>query len=147
MTHRWLRGLAYAGLLGCQLMFGCKVYNPDLLTDEQAGSGGRAGTQAGSGGEPPEPCVPSAEICNDKDDDCNGVVDDAEPASKDCSERYHANVMCRRGGVCLFVPQMSTCYAGYYHCDGLPETGCESTTPCIEPDAGLLDDAGSDDAG
>lgn len=147
MTPRWLRSLACIGLLGWQLAYGCTVYNPDLVEEMQGGSGGHAGNKAGSGGEPPEPCVPSAEICNDKDDDCNGVVDDMQPASLDCSERYHANVTCGRGGFCLFVPSSSTCYPGWYHCDGLPETGCETMTPCIQPDAGPQDDGGSDDAG
>jgi hypothetical protein len=150
MSKRWLRSLACMGLLGCQLSLGCKVYDEGLLDASSAGgNGGKGGGGAGSAGKPPTPCVPTDEVCNDKDDDCNGTVDDEQPASEDCSRRYHAKVTCGRGGVCLFVAAMPMCDPGYYHCDGLPETGCESTVPCICstcPDAST-DDAGADDAG
>jgi hypothetical protein len=152
MSKRWLRSLVCMGLLGCQLSLGCDVYDGGLLETPGAGSGGKSGSGgAGTAGKPPPPCVPTDEICNDKDDDCNGTVDDEVAASADCSRRYHAKVACGRGGFCLFMPMNPMCDPGYYHCDGLPETGCESTTPCIcmncAGDGGVTDDAGAGDAG
>jgi hypothetical protein len=138
------------GLLGCQLFFGCKVYEEELLPTPASGTGGKGGGSAGSGGAPPDSCVASEEICNGVDDDCNGTVDDEGLAEADCSRRYHAKVECGRGGFCLFVPANPMCDPGYYHCDGLPETGCESTTPCVCSNCGdgaEPDDAGADDAG
>jgi len=145
MAEPWLRRLACTGLLVVHLT-GCKVYDAQLLDRGSAGRGG-GGVDAGAAGEQAEACVPAAETCNAADDDCNGIVDDQPLASEDCSRRYHASVNCGRGGVCLFVPAKTQCDPGYYHCDGLPETGCESTTPCCEmcSDAGL--DSGADDAG
>ncbi|HKP62441.1 MAG TPA: hypothetical protein VJV78_37160 [Polyangiales bacterium] len=133
------------GLLS--LLVGCDPYDAGKIEDAGSGGGGggKGGGGAGSAGKPPTPCVPSEEICNDKDDDCNGTVDDEVPASEDCSRRYHAKVACGRGGFCLFVPANPMCDPGYYHCDGLPETGCESTTPCAC--MGCAGDGGSEDAG
>jgi hypothetical protein len=149
MTKRWLRVLATMGLLACQVA-ACKVYDPKMLDSMDGGRGGRGGGTAGQAGDAsmPEVCVPIAETCNDKDDDCDGVVDNGT-AGDDCSARYHASsIPCNRGGLCLFIPSRVTCYPGWYHCDGLPETGCESNTPCcVECDAGSGDDAGSDDGG
>ena len=151
MSKLWLRSFACMGLLGCHLLLGCKVYEEGLLSPPAGGAGGKAGGSAGSGGKPPMPCVPTEEICNNEDDDCNGTVDDEVPASADCSRRYHAKVACGRGGFCLFVPANPMCDPGYYHCDGLPETGCESTIPCIcmncTGDGAVPDDGGADDAG
>jgi hypothetical protein len=136
-------------MLACMSLAGCKVYD-DKLLDARAGTGGSteagvAGNGDGDGGT--DACVASAEICNDRDDDCNGVVDDDDPTNEDCSTRYHANVTCGRG-VCLFVAANPMCYPGWFHCDGLPETGCEANEPCC-PGSGCEDDAGmpDDDAG
>jgi hypothetical protein len=140
--------LACTGLLGVPAS-GCDVYDPDKLDPVTSGRGGNTAGRSGAGGTEPEPCVPSDEICNDKDDDCNGTIDDQEAASRDCSVRYHAKVECGRSGLCVFVPSSPMCDPGYYHCDGLPQNGCESTTPCCTncpPDAGA-DDAGEDDSG
>ena len=149
MITRWLRMLACTGLLGC-LCAGCKVYDGDLLV---GGAGGRGGGNAGRGGnagDSPDACVATDETCNDIDDDCNGVVDDPELTNAWCSERYHANVECGRGGFCLFVPSNPMCYEGWYHCDGMPQNGCETQTPCVcsscPPDGGS-DDAGAEDSG
>jgi hypothetical protein len=148
MTKRWLRVLACLGLLGFPVA-ACKVYEPDLIQPMTSGHGGQdGGGVAGQAGDSmPDTCVPSAETCNNIDDDCNGIVDDEQPATADCSARYHASVPCNRDGLCLFIPSRTKCDSGWYHCDGLPETGCETTIPCcMDCDAGS-DDGGSDDSG
>jgi hypothetical protein len=143
MITRWLRMLAYTGLLGC-LCVGCKVYDDALLAGGAGGNGGNDAGRSGMAGDAPEPCAASEEVCNDVDDDCNGVVDDEAQASADCSQRYHARVECGRGGFCLFVPSNPMCDPGWHHCDGMPQTGCESPTPCV---CTTCDDAGADDGG
>lgn len=148
MTKSWLRVLASVGLLAGQLA--CEVYDPAMLDGKPtAGHGGNAGGSAGNAGNaPPVPCVATEERCNDKDDDCDGIVDNAVLAGADCSRRYHAAIPCNRGGLCLFIPSRVTCDPGWYHCDGLPENGCEANKPCcVECDAGSGDDSGSDDGG
>lgn len=148
MTRRWLRVLAYTGLLAS--LAACTVYDPDMLTPATSGRGGHGGGAAGDAGDAsmPEACVPQSETCNDKDDDCDGIVDNEGPAGDECSRRYHAKIPCNRGGLCLFIPSRVTCDVGWYHCDGLPENGCESEKPCcVDCDAGSGDDGGSDDAG
>jgi hypothetical protein len=129
MIKRRLRVLATVGLLACQVS-ACNVYDPKML--EPGGRGGHGGGAAGQAGDAsmPEACVPSMDVCNDKDDDCDGIVDNEGSAADDCSSRYHASIPCNGGGLCLFVPSRVTCYPGWYHCDGLPENGCESTKPC-----------------
>lgn len=136
MTRRWVWRLV------CLVLAGCHVYDDSLLDAGRAGAGGsEAGASGADGGDA---CVPSTELCNDRDDDCNGVVDDELAANADCSMRYHATVTCGRSGVCLFIANDPKCDPGYYHCDGLPETGCESDKPCCSPtcdeDAGSTDD-------
>lgn len=151
MTQRWLCVLAGLGLLAglpC-----CKVYDPSML-EPAPPSAGRSGGGGGVAGESApdaavESCVPAQEVCNDVDDDCDGMIDEAAAANEDCSSRYHASITCNRG-LCLFIPSRAVCYPGWYHCDGLPENGCESVTPCLcaTCDAGTDDDGGSgDDAG
>lgn len=148
MKTRWLRTLACLGLLGGSAL-GCKVYEKPSGDASSGGGGGNTAGMSGSGGGTPQPCVPSTEVCNARDDDCNDVVDDEEPASEDCSERYHANVTCGRGGFCLFFSSNPMCHPGWYHCDGMPQTGCESNVPCCPTcvDAGPDDESGADDAG
>lgn len=148
MIKRWIRVLATMGVLACQVS-ACKVYDPEMLEPAGGGRGGHSGGTAGEAGDAsmPEACVPDAETCNGRDDDCDGVVDNEDIAGEDCSSRYHATIACNRG-LCLFVPSRVTCDPGWYHCDGLPDNGCESTNPCcVDCDAGSGDDAGSDDAG
>ncbi|MBK9035117.1 MAG: hypothetical protein IPL61_28280 [Myxococcales bacterium] len=56
----------------------------------------------------PVPCVPSAEVCNGRDDDCNGIADDipaescAAPARGDCAAGH---VVCN-GSVRACVPAL-----------------------------------------
>lgn len=151
MTKRGLLVLVSMGLVACQVT-ACSVYDGDLLTPMSAGKGGkggggagRAGNAGGSAGDGPEACVAAAETCNDVDDDCDGTRDNTEAANADCSVRYHAKVTCSRG-FCLFIPATTQCDPGWYHCDGQPENGCETQTPCgkdLEPG----DDGGADDSG
>jgi len=140
--------LACTGLL-C-LLAGCKVYDDGLLPAGAGGRSGAGGGRAGMGGDAADACVMSVEVCNNLDDDCNGVVDDPELTDAECSERYHARVECGRGGFCLFMPSNPMCDPGWYHCDGVPQNGCESQMPCACtncPQDGGSDDGGADDGG
>jgi hypothetical protein len=89
-------------------------------------------------------CVASTELCNQRDDDCDGVVDEQAAAVLDCNSRIvHARTACQSGS-CVWL---RVCDAGYYNCDGRPENGCESSCPCA---TGCVDAArpkAQDDAG
>jgi hypothetical protein len=78
---------------------------------------------------PPSPsdCVPTTEVCNNKDDDCDNVIDEAEAVRFSCEQLIvHADVACQEG-LCVKKPG---CWSGYYNCDGNPRNGCESTCVC-----------------
>ena len=79
-------------------------------------------------------CLPTgAEVCNENDDDCNGVVDDAaaEVVAEDpvncgvcgnpCETEDHTLVGTCSGGVC----GETACPEGYWNNDGHPADGCE----------------------
>jgi hypothetical protein len=85
-------------------------------------------------------CVPSTEICNGLDDDCDGLIDEAAAVELDCSMRVlHAASVCQNGK-CVYLRE---CNPGFYNCDGHPENGCETACPC----ATGCEDSGADDAG
>ena len=65
------------------------------------------------------------ELCNNKDDDCNGVVDDIPNVNAACGSQlpaagHVANWMCG-----MATCQISTCGAGYANIDGAAGNGCE----------------------
>ncbi|MDY0002400.1 MAG: MopE-related protein, partial [Polyangia bacterium] len=76
-------------------------------------------------------CVPSEEVCDGVDNDCNGVVDDA-PAQVVASDVRHCGAcgnlcdlpnawpMCV-GGEC----QVEICFPGFWDRDASPLNGCE----------------------
>lgn len=71
-------------------------------------------------------CSPMLEVCNGRDDDCDGVIDEMAAAQLDCESKVvHAQTVCQ-SGYCLRI----ACLTGYYNCDGRPENGCESSCPC-----------------
>jgi hypothetical protein len=114
---------------------GCRVYDAGLTPQGQtldASSDARDG-------RPDAHCTATAEVCNRIDDDCDGVVDEAEAVQKDCERQVvHAMTTCE-SGYCVRLE----CLPGYYSCDGLPENGCESSCDCMRPCA-AIDDAGSE---
>lgn len=80
------------------------------------GSGGGAGV--GSGGTGPQ-CSP--EVCDDRDNDCNGFVDDGSANDVCRFQLPNAESICARG-TCV----LGMCLPGFIDCDGNPATGCET---------------------
>ena len=130
---------------------GCSFYKGELLEQNETGASGSgtSGTSAGrggNGGAGTGPCVPTAEVCNAIDDDCDGQIDDG--ASNACSEVIlNADSSCvpfEESAVCV----MMRCHDGFANCDGNPANGCEESfctcNPCEDESA---DDAGADDGG
>jgi glucose/arabinose dehydrogenase len=84
-------------------------------------------------------CSPSPQVCDGKDDDCNGVVDDEPAADQACVDQFGAGSSCVNG-VCNTpaCTSSATCPMGQT---------CDPTThECVEPDAGTPD-AGMTDGG
>lgn len=68
----------------------------------------------------PDACVPSLEVCNGVDDDCDGLMDEG-PASSLCDSRPSSVVACTEG-LCRY-----SCSPGFLDCPGgTPEDGCET---------------------
>lgn len=94
----------------------CSVYDPSL-----AYSNGGSDSSV-----PTDACTPQAELCNGKDDDCDGTTDEeAEAVANDCVFRVLNTASTCTAGLC--VKSSKTCYEGYFNCDGLPDNGCEAT--------------------
>lgn len=76
--------------------------------------------------------MPSPEVCNGKDDDCNSLVDDGDPNKLCASEGPqppHANWACT-GGKC----QLGACDAGWTNFPpGPPSAGCPCERDMTEP--------------
>jgi hypothetical protein len=77
------------------------------------------------------PCIPSAETCNGRDDDCDGEIDNGFDLLFDASncgacgwvcELDHATAMCENGACWV-----DTCDEGYYDANDDPSDGCEYT--------------------
>ena len=71
---------------------------------------------------------PAVETCNNKDDDCDGTVDDGFDKQNDprycggCAPCALANAVANcKGGVC----GIAVCKTGYVNLDGKPANGCE----------------------
>jgi hypothetical protein len=99
--------------------------NPRLDTgiapSERPGDGGNA-----------DACVPQLEVCNLKDDDCNGFIDDTFDLEKDpqncgrCGNQCsfgHAQATCSLGKC-----QLDACESGFVNTAGLAVNGCECQT-------------------
>lgn len=61
--------------------------------------------------------TPTAEICNNLDDDCDGVIDEGAI----CPPVPHGLAGCENGECVVTV-----CDAGYSDCDGVADNGCET---------------------
>jgi hypothetical protein len=88
-------------------------------------------------------CTPSEEVCDGKDNNCNGIVDDTVPTNQQCVQELGTGATCA-GGSCTLNACKSTgdCLAGQI-CDPISHS-------CVSPDAGLEDggvDAGGLDGG
>ena len=84
-------------------------------------------------------CVPSAELCNGEDDDCDGVID--EDASETCSTQ-HARERCVLGAC-----ELIACDYGYVDCDGDPDDGCERLITNAGCEQNLVTSSGADAGG
>jgi hypothetical protein len=104
-------------------------------SDADAGEGEDAGAQ---------PCVAkSAEICNGKDDDCDGKTDENTQAYCE-SIILNAETQCAPVGDHAACVKLY-CHDGFFDCDGKPQNGCEKPfCACHDcTDAGRESDGGS----
>ena len=120
----------------------CSVYDAGLVPVIPPAND--ASTAKDAGHADADMCVASVERCNMIDDDCDGQVDEAAAAQRDCESRVvHAQTTCQ-SGYCLRL----ACLTGYFNCDGRPENGCESNCPCGSSCSdGGSEDSGTDDGG
>ncbi len=79
----------------------------------------------------PDACMPdAAELCNGRDDNCNGVIDEGFDTSTDLQNCGACGVVCAPahafgqcvGGMC----QVMSCDVGFFDRDGDPSNGCEN---------------------
>jgi hypothetical protein len=88
--------------------------------------------------------TPATESCDGKDNDCNGVVDDAAPSTvasdplncgscgHSCAGRFANSQPACSSGTCV----LGACLAGYFNRDANPANGCEfSCDSCSFPGA------------
>ncbi|HEY0710318.1 MAG TPA: MopE-related protein [Polyangia bacterium] len=84
-----------------------------------------------AGGEVDPTCVPRPETCNERDDDCDGDVDDGFQLLTDPMNCGRCGVVCgfaNAPGVCSAGQcRFTGCNAGFVDLDGLPQNGCECT--------------------
>jgi hypothetical protein len=100
------------------------------------------------------PCVPTAEVCDGRDNDCDGLVDAADPSltgvGADCTDTTRQGE-CRRGRtfcvgaaiVCNSVvsPMAETCNGLDDNCNGVIDDAVPGTgVPCDGPDGDLCNE-------
>jgi len=110
------------------------------------GVGGVGGTGGAGGSSGGGACVPTnggVEVCDQLDNDCNGVINDGA-ASETCrAVVVNATSQCTTSGVCV----LGACDEGFFNCDGRPDNGCESPSDLVPcgmcgrqcADAGVVD--------
>jgi hypothetical protein len=83
-------------------------------------------TQCAAGSQSCNPLVaPQTELCNNKDDDCNGVVDDIPNVNAACQTQLPGAGHVQTWACGMATCQISTCGTGYANIDGAPGNGCE----------------------
>ena len=83
-------------------------------------------TQCANGSQSCNPLqAPQTELCNNKDDDCNGVVDDIPNVNSACQSQLPGAGHVQSWACGMATCQISTCGSGYANIDGAPGNGCE----------------------
>ncbi len=83
-------------------------------------------TQCANGSQSCNPLqAPQTELCNNKDDDCNGVVDDIPNVNAACQSQLPGAGHVQTWACGMATCQISTCGSGYANIDGAPGNGCE----------------------
>jgi alpha-tubulin suppressor-like RCC1 family protein len=75
------------------------------------------------------PCMPSVEICNGLDDDCDGTADDGFDLATDpanCGSCGHTCLLAHSAPMCTAGACVPTCVPGWADCDGDSANGCEA---------------------
>ncbi len=92
-------------------------------------------------------CTPSTEVCNGKDDDCNGIVDDEPTVDQACTQSRGSGYVCLNG-TCVqpMCHSSADCRAGET-CDAQTDQCVSITDAGPLPDAGALTADGGFDAG
>jgi hypothetical protein len=83
----------------------------------------------GMPGETGPTCTPSPEICNERDDDCDGMIDEGFELQTDPANCGRCGITCSfanatplcAAGRCRF----DACATGHVDLDGVPQNGCE----------------------
>lgn len=132
--------------IGAVLLASCDAFDSGTLLPLAGGGGGGTGGSPTDGGEiDAGPCVPTAEICNGLDDDCDGEPDSRDlDADAYCDDLFHADSRCAPSGGGALCVRVGECAVGFSNCDGIPSNGCEyeGLCPCL-----TCEDAGDEDSG
>ncbi len=87
---------------------------------------------------------PTGELCDGKDNDCDGVIDNGFDLQTDPMNCGACNVQCQGADKCVAGKCQFSCQPGYVDLDGNPGNGCEYKCPVFPPVAetcnGLDDD-------
>lgn len=89
--------------------------------------GGDVGVLADAGGGVDAGCVPSVEVCDGDDDDCDGTIDDGDPVALCPAGVGVASVACVAGAC-----EVMSCNTGLGDCNGSAADGCENDLRSLE---------------
>ncbi|MCB9798597.1 SUMF1/EgtB/PvdO family nonheme iron enzyme [Candidatus Nomurabacteria bacterium] len=96
--------------------------------------------------ECPDVCQPAAELCNDRDDDCDGDTDEDFDLSSDPTNCGGCNVRCpsppNAVPVCAAAQCAFVCQQGFADLNGNPADGCESN--CVPSGPEICDGVDND---
>lgn len=122
-------GLPLAGALGLALACSRSGLDADDFewidgreTPPDAGLGGAAGAAGLPDAQQPNVCVPSEEVCNGTDDDCDGQTDEGNNA---CGG---ACTLSATPGSSCDGPDTDLCAEGQWVCNGLNAVSCSDNT-------------------